>query len=169
MGVKANDNYTYTVKTKADAVKALRMMKERSEEAQELMSEHGITELMQEATELKKAATAFCVAKGITQLDLGDSYASLREDAYDRRWIATSKDMSELDAKPSGAVPLMTILKRSFGKEGWKPVWMRITKRVVDPDALQEAVDEGLLNEDEIAPAFVEKTKAPYLRIYDKS
>jgi hypothetical protein len=174
VGVRANDNHTYTVKTKADAVKALKMMQERSEEAQELMREHGISELMQEATELKKAATAFCVAKGIDKLDLGDSYAALREDGYDRRWVARKTDLGDL-GNPEGAIPLYDILKSKFlrGKKKqpskFKEIWNRITKRVVDPDALQEVIDEGLLDEDEIAAAFVEKKKAPYLRIYEKS
>jgi hypothetical protein len=173
MAVKALKNGQYKISSKADAVKALKMMQERSDEAQELMRENGITELMQEAAELKKAATAYCVANGITKLDMDDSYASLREDAYDRRWIARKIDLGELE-NPRGAVPLYDILKDKFvrGRKKqpakFKEIWNRVTKRVVDPDALQEVIDEGLLDEDEIAAAFVEKTKAPYLRIYPK-
>jgi hypothetical protein len=170
MTVKSNINGTYTVKTKADAIKALKMMQERSEEAQALMKEHGINELMQEAAELKKAATAYCVAKRITKLDMDDSYAQLREDGYDRRWIATSSELASLD-NPAGATPLRVILinKWKSQPDTFKVVWRRITKRVVDADALQEAVDEGIVTEDEIAPAFVEKHKSPYLRVYPKS
>lgn len=166
-GLKANENGTYTITSKDGAIKALKMMQERSEEAQALMQEQGITELMQEATELKKAATAYCVAKGISQLDMEDSYATLREDGYDRRWIATRKELADVSA-PDGAVPLYEIIRRGFTNIEGKEIWKRITKRVVDPEALQEVVDEGILSEDEIAPAFVEKKKAPYLRIYPK-
>jgi hypothetical protein len=170
MAVKSNINGTYTISTKADVVKALKMMQERKEEAESLMREHGIQELMQEATELKKAATAYCVAKGISNVDMGDSYAQLREDGYDRRWIGTRAELAEMDA-PEGAVPLRTILQRKFGgkSDTFKETWNRITKRVIDKDSLQEVIDEGVLDEDEIAPAFVEKKKAPYLRVYDKS
>jgi hypothetical protein len=169
VAVKALKNGQYKISSKADAVKALKMMQERSEEAQELMRENGITELMQEAAELKKAATAYCVDNGITKLDMGDSYASLREDAYDRRWIATIDDFADMGT-PAGAIPLRTILRDRWRKkpDKLKEIWNRVTKRVVDPDALQEVIDEGLLDEDEISAAFVEKTKAPYLRIYSK-
>lgn len=165
-GLKANENGTYTITNKEGAIKALGMMQERSEEAIQLSKEYGITDLQREAAELKKAATAFCVAKGIEKLDLGDSYASLRQDGYDRRWIATKDELAEVDAPD--AVPLRTILKREFSTGQFKEIWNRITRRVVDPDALQEAIDEGILNEEEIAPAFVEKKKSPYLRIYGK-
>lgn len=167
MALKTNKNGSYTVTTKADAVKALKMMQERQEEVMRLQAEAGITELMQEATELKKAATAYVVANGIEKLDLGDHYATLRQDGYARQWIATKDDLEKLDA-PTGAIPLRTILKKSLTPENFKEVWNRVTKRVVDADALQEAVDEGILDEEEIAPAFVEKTKAPYLRLYPK-
>jgi hypothetical protein len=168
VAVKANDNFTYTVTSKKDAVKALRMMQERQEEIARIERENGIPELRQEATELKKAATMFCVARKISQLDMGDSYAQLREDGYDRRWIATRHDLEDVDAP--GAVPLRTILQRALGgkSEEFKAAWNRITKRVIDADALQEIVDEGIVDEDEIAPAFVEKKRAPYLRIYSK-
>jgi len=168
-GLKANENGTYTITSKEGAIKALKMMQERSDEAQALMQEQGISELMQEATELKKAATAYCVAKGISQLDMEDSYAQLREDGYDRRWIATRHELAAVSA-PDGAKDLRSILQSKFGghSEQFKNVWRKITKRVISPEALQELVDDGTLDEDEIAPAFVEKKKAPYLRIYPK-
>jgi hypothetical protein len=168
VAVKANDNGTYSIQTKKDAEKALRMMVELQEEVSALNKEHGITELMRDAAELKKAATAFCVAKGITKLDVGDQYALLRQDGYDRRWIGTREEARELGT--AEATPLRVILKEIFhGRDDkFKEIWMRVTKRVVDPDALQEVVDEGVLDEDEIAPAFVEKQKAPYLRLYGK-
>jgi hypothetical protein len=176
VALKSNKNGTYTVTAKEDAVKALKLMAERQEAAQALMKKHKITELMQEATELKKAATEFCVAKGIEKLDLGDSYAGLREDGYDRRWIVDKGELVQFQlAGAANVIDLKTILKKKFAKKGvsvtaeFKEVWKRITKRVVDPDALQEAIDDGTLDEDEIAPAFVEKKKAPYLRIYPKS
>lgn len=172
-GVKVNSNGSYTVTSKEGAVKALKMMNERSEEAQALMAEHGISELMQEATELKKAATAFCVAKGVEKLDLGDQYATLREDGYDRRWILDDDEITD-ESLPVGVVSLHSIIVAKYGNElkvkGSKArkLWMKITKRVVDAEALQEAVDRGDLDEDEIEPAFVEKKKAPYLRLYPK-
>lgn len=165
VALKSRNNGTYTISTKADAEKALRMMVELQDEIMALNKEHGITELMRDAAELKKAATAFAVAKGITKLDVGDKYAALREDGYDRRWIGTQDELKDMDA-PAGATPLRTILKN--GHADWKEIWMQITKRVVDSDKLQEAIDEGVLDEDEISAAFVEKKKSPYLRLYDK-
>jgi len=171
MALKTNKNGSYTVTTKADAIKALKMMHERSDEAQALMTEHGITELMQEATELKKAATAYVVAQGIEKLDLGDSYATLRQDGYARQWIADKAQLVQFQLDgATDAVDLKTILQKKFkkDKDAFKEIWRRVTKRVVDANELQEVVDEGLLDEDEIAPAFVEKTKSPYLRVYPK-
>lgn len=165
--LKRNQNGTYTIKTKDEATKALILSNDLKKEIEEIEEQQGLLELRQDATALKQGATQFLAAKGIDTLDLGDLYATLRRDAYARRWIATDDD---LEGAPEGATPLRTILKKKFKKnpDKFKEVWKRITRPVVIADELQELVDEGVLEEDEIATAFVEKTKAPFVLINPK-
>lgn len=166
--LKRNVNGTYTVKTKDDAKKALLLSNELRKEIEQIEEDQGLLELRQDATALKQAATQFLAAKGIDGLDLGDLYATLRRDAYARRWIATDEDLADA---PEGAKSLRTILRKKFksNPDKFKEIWRRITKPVAVAEEVQWLVDEGIVEEDEIAPAFVEKTKAPFVLINPKA
>lgn len=155
MKVKGN-----VIKTKNDAIEALTEATKLKEEAEALMQEHGITEMLEEADELKKRATSFAASKGIDKLDLPDGrYGKLIQAVGERIWIGTKKDI------PEGATDKIKPLKSLVSKE----VWMMITRRVPDPELIEQAVSDGAVTLDEIEPAYFEKMRAPYLRVFGSS
>ena len=145
------------VKTKKDAIAALEISVQLKEQAEELMELHGITEMLDAAEELKKKATTFAASKNIDKLDLPDGrYGKLITSVHDRIWVGTKADMPE--GAPDGTRPLKALVS--------KEVWMKITRRVPDPEKIDEAVSEGLVTHDEIAPAYFEKMRSPYIRVF---
>jgi hypothetical protein len=159
-------NGQYVVKTLKEAKEALLAVQEMNDNITQLQEEHGILEMMQDSTEMKKAATVWAASKDMERIELGQGrYVLLRRDKYGGTWVATDDDVDE--SVPTSVVPLRAILKKKFKDAAtFKEVWMRVTKRTVDVDALQREVADKYLTADEIAPAFFEKEKAPFLRFY---
>lgn len=156
----------FVVKSKAQAKAALLLMEELKNDIATLKREHGIDELEQDAVELKKAAEGYMVAKEVDEIQLDNgNYAKLIRGGYDRHWVLND---SEIPENAPGVKSLRSILKKKFGTStaGYRDAMRRITKRIPDAEKIEEAVSEGLLTEKEIAPAFVEKERKPYLRLY---
>ena len=130
-----------SIKSLADATQAL-------ERVDEIQAE--IDPLMREATELKKAATEFCVRKkvDVVQLD-GHYYRHIQR--YNRTW--------DSDALYGLVRGLKVKVK---GKT--TPLWQILTKRVPDPERINEAVGKGYITMDAIEAAFVEKAQSPFLQ-----
>ena len=154
-----------------DALKAIQSRKDKIES---LMTQHSIYKMQAEIEALKEAATAWAVESETERIDfqIGKKHfhATLVEQAYGSQFIGTEDDMPA-DAS-SDAKPLSEILAEKFGgsidKKGSlaRKVWLRVTKRVVDKEAVEELVAEKALTVDELAPCFYEKQKKPYLRIF---
>lgn len=159
MALQRNANGQYVIRSKTEAVRALTMMQNLQDEITELKKEYGLDEMEMDATELKRAATAYCANNGVEILKLPkvNRYARLIKAVASKKWIGTKDDMP--DDADKGAKPLKSIVS--------KEVWMKITKRVPDPELIDEAVAEGLVTLREIEPAYVETFKSPYLGIYE--
>jgi hypothetical protein len=145
------------IKTKEEAARVLANVVKLQEKADNLKAEHGIKELEAAASTLKKEVTEFCIAKKIDRLDLAGNkfYGRMIQSVQQRIWVTTKDDIPEgVKCKP---------LKSLVPKE----VFMAITKRVADPDKIQDAIDDGLVTLDEIKPAYVEKMRAPYINVYE--
>ena|SRR5215467_998472 len=167
MALKRNKNGTYVVKTEPQAREALIEMKAISQQITALMVEHGIPELQAQADALKSAATDFCVANDVETIPLTTNvYARLRKDKYGGTWVSTDADLTE--DTPVDVTPLRNILKKKFNSVRFREVWYEISKRVVDTEKLEKAVTDGTLTAEEIAPAFYEKDKKPFLIVYGK-
>jgi hypothetical protein len=170
MAVTRLKNGQYRVNSLKDAQEALIGVQNLKESIDALMAEHGITEMMEDAAEMKRAATAWADNTGTERINLGsgkkgEPYALLRRDKYGGGWIATDDDLT--DDAPANAVPLLLILRRKFkNKTERSEIWNRITKRSVDPVKLDRVVQEGLLSAEDVAPAYYEKEKKPFLIIY---
>lgn len=147
------------VESKKDAIAALDEM----ETIQEF-----IDPLMQRTVELKKAAQAFAVKTKTTSLDLPQRSMYFRLiQRYTRMWIGTDEDMP--DPKPKNAKSLKEITSEiKIKRKGKKTtsLWNLITKRVPDPDLINEAVGKGWITEKKISKAFVEKPQAQFLQRY---
>ena len=172
MALKRLKNGQFQVRNVQEAKEALIGSENLKAEVETLMREHGISEMMEDASEMKKAATAWAANTDTQRIDLGtgrqgEPYALLRKDKYGGKWIASSDD---LDADtPAGAIPLIYILRQKFkNKTERSEIWNRVTKRSVDVDSLNRVVQEGVLSAEDIAPAFYEKEKAPFLIVYGK-
>lgn len=109
-----------------------------------------IDPLMREATDLKKAVTEFVVKKRIdvVQLD-GHYYRHIQR--YSRTWDSNAlyKLVRGLKVKVKGKST---------------PLWQLLTRRVPDPEAINQAVALRWVRMEDIEDAFVEKPQAPFLQ-----
>jgi hypothetical protein len=145
------------IKTKDDAVEVLQHATRLKEEAEALMEQNGITDMLDRADELKREVTKFAAAKGIDKLDLPDGrYGKIITAVHERVWVGTKDDMP--DNTPAKVKPLKSLVT--------KEVWMKITRRVPDPERIEQAVSEGLVTLDQIEPAYFEKMRAPFIRVF---
>jgi len=162
-------NGQYTVKTRKQAIEALTAARTMKAEIQALMEEHGISDMMEDATEMTKAVVRYMDEQKLDNLQAKGFHGTLVRAAYDKRWIATDEELDEA-GRPANSMSLRRILRKKFKNAAKrKEIWMRITKRVADPEGIDEVVTEGILTIEEVGPSYVEKTKAPYLRIYEDS
>lgn len=158
MALRQNKNGTYVISSQADAVEALTLMEKKSAEVKKLMEKHGIEKRMQDATELKKAATNFMAMKNVEALELPIGKVAKLIQATKGMWIGTKDDLPD-DVSAREVKTLKSLVS--------KEIWMKLSRRVPDPAKIEEAVSEGLVEEDEIADAYLEKANAPYVRLFD--
>jgi hypothetical protein len=177
MALKVTPDGVYVIKTEEDAKKALRMFEARKAEILELREESGLDELDKEAISLKAAVRDWMIDKGTDKLIFEDGkHATVVRQHYGARWIGDEDDIDPDVKKLAGErelIPLRTIIEKKFEssikEKGTKArrIWRKITKTVIDHEAMQELVSEGVFSVDEVSPAFVEQEKAPYLRIFE--
>lgn len=161
-----------------DVRKALQDYMTLQRKIEKLKRKHGIIDMEAAADELKKAVTLWAALnlEPGSQIECDGFHATLISQPYDSRFLATDEERDDyLDAnqpiKDRQVISLRQIVREKFGPfgKGTKSsrIWRRITRPVVVKEALDEVVGEGLLTVDEIAPSFVEKHKAPYLRFFE--
>lgn len=174
MALKANKNGVYAITSLRQAKEALVLFQSQAEEAKALRAEHGIDEIEQDCVELKKAVTRYAVEHEVERIDFDQNFhATLVRQFYGQEFIGTVDDIPDQVPDNREIIPLQAIIEKKFKgsvKEKGKArkVWMRITKRIVDRAAVDQIVAEGVLTVDELAPCFIEKEKAPYLRIFEE-
>ena len=148
------------IKSKAEAQEAYAEYLSLKAEADKLMHEYGITEMLKDAEALKDEATEFCTKKNVKRLELPDGrYGTLIEAVNQRLWIGTKDEVP--DDAPETLKPLKSLVD--------KEVWMKITKRVPDPVKIDEAIQEGIISPNQIAPCYMERMKRPFLRVFGKA
>ena len=162
MALKRNKNGTYTIKTLADTKRALELGHE---------IKRGIHDDMVQSTELVKAATAFFTEtdEGIEAiengLELDDGSEAKVVQRYTRFWIGTDDDMP--DDPPREARSLKSLCgKRKIERKGKTiSLWNFLTRRVPDAERIENAINLGLISEEDVAPAFVEKPQKPFIQV----
>ena len=60
---------------------------------------------------------------------------------------------------PKGLRPLKSLVS--------KEVWMKLSRRKADPEKIDQAVSDGLVTLDEIQPAYYERMRSGYVRIFE--
>jgi hypothetical protein len=151
-------NGQFRVLTKAQAEAAFERMLDVEEEISAIRKETGLAKLEMESVELKRAATRYMDHKNVEALPVKGKIARLIRSVNERKWLGTKADV-EFDT-PRDVKPLRSIVS--------KEMWMKISKRVPDPDKINEAVAAGELDEAEIQTAYYETQKAPYVRLFDQ-
>jgi hypothetical protein len=81
-----------------------------------------------------------------------------------RFWVAEDKDVP--DSAPRSAKSLKSLCQGKVAKVGKKsiPLWQYITKRVIDPEKIDMAVQHGFLTEKEIGKAYLERDGNPFIQ-----
>jgi hypothetical protein len=169
MALQVRDNGYVEIKSRRDAVEALKRFNNLKAEIDALKEESGLDDLEKDATAYKAAVQTYMNTHNIDQLDGDGFHGTLVKGFGDARWIATEDDLK--GDEPDTVIPLIQIIEEKFGSVKLKGspgrrLWLKITKRVADPEAIEDAVNSGSLKAEEIAPAFVEKPRTPYLRLF---
>jgi len=154
------------IKNLKQAQKALENVRGLKSLIEDLKAEHGIDQFEADMAALKADVTAWAVQTETETIPLAGGHAQLRRDKYGGTWVTTRSDLLEA---PEGKFSLWDVLRHKFGDHPGKrmEIWKRITKRVVNPEALSEAVEEGILSVEDVERCYYEKEKSPYLRIYE--
>lgn len=108
-------------------------------------------------------ATTYMHSHNMSVIQMDDNYwrKIVRKSRF---WVATDADMPE--NAPKGAKSLKALCKGKTTKKNVM-LWNFITKRVVDPNRLDEAVAKGYLTEKEIAKAYLEVDQKPFIQRFD--
>jgi hypothetical protein len=169
--VKVTADGTVVIKTERQAAEALEAFSRLKAEIDEIREESGLDDLEKDAVAYKAAVTTFMVENGVDQLQCRGFHGTLVRGFYNSHWVATAEDLTANE--PESVVPLQALIEKKFkssiATKGSKArnIWLKITKRVVDQSKLDEVVAANLLDADEIAAAWVEYEKQPYLRLFD--
>jgi hypothetical protein len=144
-------------------------------EIAEVKKETGLDDMEKDLASFKAALRDFMLAKDKDHIEGDGFHGTLVKGSGGSRWIADEDDLTpELDER---CKPLKQIIMEKFGVNTLqgksdevrkaRRLWNRVTRRVVDPEAIEEAVSEKLLDVDEISPAWIEIERKPYLRIFE--
>lgn len=168
--MKVHDNGFIEITNAKDAKEALQNAKNLQDEIAEVKAESGLDDLEKDLIAYKAALRDFMVRAKMDHVEGPGFHGTLVKGAAGSRWITDEDDISDTD--PARCKSLKQIIEEKFGesvkrKGPARRAWLKITKRVADPEAIEEAVNEKLLDVDEISPAWVEISRAPYLRIFD--
>ena len=119
----------------------------------------GIQEKESQVKALRDGLRDYMIESSTSRVKAGDNkYARLVESAKERIWIGTDKDVP---AGMAGKKSLKSLLPRRL--------WMAVSKRVPDPQLILEAVERGDITLERIAPAYYERMKAPYVRVFNNN
>lgn len=147
----------------------LRDLRAAERRLEELKQEHGISELEDEISEGKKVLAAVMGEHKLAQIEGEGFHATLIKAVKARYWILTDDDEIPVGYK---AKSLKSIIRKKHGPFSKGSIsqrlWTRyVTKRVADPEGIERAVAEGLLTQKEVAAAYIEEEKQPYVRIFE--
>jgi hypothetical protein len=140
----------------AEIVEDQAKVEEFQKECDELARKRGIDALRYEIPHKRQRLLDFMGKNGMSRLDLGElGYVNFIQAVSEHIWITTKADL-QLAGIPENARSLRSILGREL--------FMRATKRVADPKAIEQLIEEGEITEDQIAPAHYTRMRAPYIR-----
>lgn len=171
MALTVTDDGYIVLKTKKDVKQAVTKLRDLKAERAVEYEESGLKDMDEEIIALSAAVRDFMNEQGMEQVDGDGFHATLVRANYAGHWVTTEDEIAEDD--PPYVVSLKKLIEKKFkskvtqkGSKARK-VWMQVTKRVADHEAIEAAVADGTLKVDDISKAWVEKTKAPYVRLFE--
>lgn len=128
--------------------------------------EAAVAPLLAHLTEMKKCITDYGVRKKRTVIQMPDYYWRLITRST-KMWVFNKTDMPK--PKPKGAKSIREICGDKTVKVNGskKKLWPLLTKRVVDPEAIERAINKGWITEDEIDKAYIESPQKPFYQKYE--
>jgi hypothetical protein len=154
MALKQRENGEYEISSVKEVKEAMALRDDMIRDIEEA----GLLEIQQDASELSRAIGRYMTENGVNEIkDAKTNRRAVLVQRFNRKWITTRKELK--DSEVDEAKALQDLVD--------KDVYMKITKRVVDPAALDEAVRDGLVTEKEIAAAYIEIPQKPFAQIYD--
>jgi len=127
----------------------------------------GIPKMEAEIDLLKSRLVDYMIEHEEEKLNGHGHHATLVQGFHGAHFVGTKDELAELEISPDRKItPLRTIIYKKFSKDIAVDLWMRVTKRVVVKEAVEEVIAEGLLSVKDVAPSFVEQAKKPYIRVF---
>jgi hypothetical protein len=145
------------------ALKAVEGIRDLQDEIARIRKESGLDKLEAKLDDQKARVKDFMLVKDVPRLDVPGAHVTLVKGFYGATFVGTDDD---IPMGVANVTPLRKIIYAKFPRDKAKEIWFRCTRRMIVKEQLEEVVAEGLLSPDEIAPSFVEKEKAPYVRVY---
>lgn len=170
--LRVHDNGFVEVKTEEEALEALTKFRELQEAIREIKEENDLDAMEKDAVAFKVAAQEFMLRTDIDHIEGDGWHGTMVKGAASSHWIETDDDIPD-EIGERDVMSLQSIVekktKSKISEKGSKArkLWMKMTKRIVDPEAIEELVQEGKLKVDEISPAWYETQRKPYLRIWN--
>lgn len=150
--VKQNEDGGFVIKNDKQAKEAANMLAELKAE----LADPDLLQMQKDATELSKSLGDYMAAKHKAKLETTKVKLTLVR-PHTKLVIATRKDMpANIEDDAESPVPLQKLVD--------KETFMSVTKRVVDQEALDEAVREGDISIETVEKAFYERPNRPYVR-----
>jgi hypothetical protein len=173
VALKPNKSGVYSIRNEEEAKQALELFQSQKVEMEEIRQESGLAEMENDSVELKKAVTQWAIKSGAERIECNGFHATLISQFYDAQYIATDGDIPAEPPEGRKLSSFQSIIEKKFkskvatkGSQA-RRIWMKATKRVLDKDAVEQLVADDVISVDELAPCFYEKTKTPFLRIFE--
>lgn len=168
--MKVLNNGYIEIKTKKDAKEALQNAKNLQDEIAEVKKETGLDDLEKDLTAYKAALRDFMVRNEMEAVEGEGFHGTLVKGSGGSRWLTDDDDLT--GDEPNRCRTLKLIIEEKFGesvkrKGAARRAWLKVTRRVADPEKIEAAVAEGVLDVDEISDAWIEIERKPYLRIFE--
>lgn len=163
-GLKTDSEGRFIVRTKDDALKAVTFGAKLTNRIQEIKTQE-LSMLEKNLENVKKGLRDYQVDNKLAEV-VNEGWKSDLVERMGSMWIWDDGDLPENLEVEGVVTPLKKIIKKKIKDvEKRNMVMAMITKRVLIPSKIDDAVKEGLLKANDIADAFVEYVQTSYVQI----
>lgn len=153
------------IRDTADALKAVKAAGELQQEISEIRVEHELDVLEADYEKYRKSLRDFQKENELDEISSGGFVSGLvnRTKSF---WVWRLADIPENITLDDDIVPLQNVVKKRYRKlKERTKITAKITKRVVMPSALDDAVKAGLFTAEDIQNSLAEYIETSYVQI----